>query len=193
MSVNNTTAAVPPQIPATGFCIHLVRDRQEQRAGVGFPRTIGNYKCYWNHQPIKDLSGQIAERGGPGDNSSANALRVKHGKYRLAIQDGIYKTYNYAASGPPRPALLLAKADTGKRRGVLIHPCHDVKYGGYLSSIGCLNPAIGLTDANSRIDLKDSRSRVIAIIDSLKAHMGHGFPKAGMIPDAVILIEGEPT
>ena len=66
-------------------------------------------------------------------------------------------------------------------------------YGVFLSSIGCLNPSDGLTDANSKIDFADTRARVISIIDAMKAKMGTKFPRAGSIPDTVMLIEGEPS
>jgi hypothetical protein len=87
------------------------------------------------------------------------------------------------------PGLLLL--DTGKRTWILIHPAHHAP--GYVSSIGCINPATGLKDADSRINLADSRSRVIAIIEAMKTKMGTAFPKSGPIPDAVVVIEGEPA
>ncbi|MFO1485949.1 MAG: peptidoglycan DD-metalloendopeptidase family protein [Verrucomicrobiaceae bacterium] len=186
-------ASLPAKVPAKGFCVYMKRLREEERPGIGYARTVSNYQCYWNGTAIHDLGGQMAERGGPGDNTStgvAHHRRIREGVYRLAIQDGArYKTYKYAASGFPYPGLLLE--DTGDRTAILIHPCHD-SANGYVSSIGCINPAIGLKDADSRVNLTDSRSRVIAIIEGMKAKLGSAFPKTGTIPGAVVVIEGEP-
>jgi hypothetical protein len=186
-------AATPSGVPATGFCLHIRRIRQEERAGMGFARTVSEYQCYWDGEAIHDLEGQMVERNGPGDNSATGVSkhrRIKAGKYPLSIQDGEhYTTYNYAASGSPLPGVLLE--DTGKRTAILLHPCHQEA--GYLSSIGCINPAIGLKNADSRINLADSRNRVIAIIQAMKLKLGSAFPREGSIPGAVIVIEGEPT
>jgi hypothetical protein len=108
--------------------------------------------------------------------------------YPLAIQEGIhYETYHYDQHGL-LPGLLLE--DTGHRSGILVHPCHDDD--GYLSSIGCINPGLGLVDANSRVNKADSKARVVAIINALSTNLGAAFPKHGTIPGAVVLIEGEP-
>jgi len=180
-------------VPTTGFCIQLQRIRQERRASADFARTVGNYQCYWNGSAIPDLAGQIVERGGPGDNTTAigdnRNLRIRKGTYPLAIQDGNhYKTYGYNLTGTdvPKPGVLLEETD--ERTAILLHPGND-----YLSSVGCLNPASNLTNADSKVVFNDSRSRVIAIIDAMKAKMGNKFPKSGRIPGAVIVITGEPT
>lgn len=184
--------AVTGGVPATGFCIHVQRQREEKRSSKPYARTIGDYQCYWNGQTIAGLDGQIVERGGPGDNSTAigdnRNLRIRKGSYPLAIHDGTnYKTYGYKQTGSatPKPGLLLKK--TEERTAILLHPGED-----YINSIGCLNPTSGLTDANSKIDFADSRKRVIAIIEELTAKLGTNFPRSGTIPDAVILISGEP-
>lgn len=192
----STPAVVPANVPSSGFCIHLQRVRQEKRATMTYARTIGEYQCYWNGAPLSGLCGQIVERGGPGDNTDEigdlHDRRIKAESYTLAIQDGAkYKTYRYdtqdkTPTGRPRPGILVEK--TGEREAIVIHPGK-----GYLSSVGCLNPSAGLKDANSNIDFSDSRSRVIAIIEAMKGVMGDRFPSSGRIPDATILIEGEPT
>ena len=114
---NDPTPSSPAGVPATGFCLHIQRIRQEERAGMGFPRTVSEYQCYWNGEAIPDLAGQMVERGGPGDNSSNGVQRhrrIEAGKYPLSIQDGEhYKTYHYVASGFPFPGVLLD--DTGHR------------------------------------------------------------------------------
>lgn len=181
------------KIPGTGFCLHLQRVREEQRDGFNFARTVGEYQCYWNGEPIADLAGQMAERNGPGDNTASgveNHRRIEEGAYPLAVHDGgRYKTFGYAKSGEPLPGLAVRK--TNQRTDILVHPCHHDH--GYVSSIGCINPAVDLEDADSRIDLADSRLRVIAIIDTMKEKYGDSFPEEeGTIPDAVLLIEGEP-
>ena len=184
-------------VPAKGFCIHLRRQRQEKRSGRPHARTVGDYQCYWNGQAIAGLSGQLVERQGPGSNTDAvgNAkdLRIAAGSYPLAVHDGTkYQTFGYKTSqshsATPKPGLLLKK--TGERDAILIHPGMD-----YVWSVGCLNPASNLTDAASGINFADSRRQVITIIEAMQARMGNTFPKSGgaPIPDAVILIEGEPN
>jgi hypothetical protein len=160
---------------------------------VGHARTVGEYRCYWNGTPIAGLDGQMVERGGPGDNTAtgvAHHRRIAPGRYPIVIHAGTrYRTYGYAARGEPRPGIGLR--ETGARTAILIHPAHH--RGGYLSSIGCLNPAAGLVDADSRIALPDSRARVIAIIEAMKAKLGATFPRSGPVPGAVVLIEGDPS
>ncbi len=191
-----SSSSAAPAIPSKGFCIWLNRLREETRSGLK-PRTVGDYICYWNGEPIHDLDGQMVERFGPGNNTSSGVdkTRVKAGTYRLRVHDGPrYKTYRYDKDGGfPLPGLLLDGQDTKVRTDILIHPCHDEE-NGYLSSIGCLNPAFGLKDAASKINLKDSRARVIAIIEAMKSKMGSDFPKTtALIPNAVIIITGEPS
>jgi len=184
----------PAKVPASGFCIYIRRLRQEQRSGLGFARTVGDYQCYSEGEPLEDLSGQMVERSGPGNNGATGKLqhrRIEAGTYPLAIQDGErYKTFRYASAGFPFPGLALE--DTGERSAILLHPCHDDD-NGYVSSIGCINPTVDLEDADSRVDLEDSRIRVIAIIDAMKRELGDDFPKDDRIPGAVIVIEGEPV
>lgn len=184
------------KIPSKGFCIHLKRTRQEKRSSMGYPRTVGEYQCYWNGAPLDELKGQFVERGGPGDNTTAvgnmRDLRITEGTYRLSIHEGShYKTYGYRESDPsyenrPNPGLLLM--DTRERKYILIHPGED-----YVKSVGCLNPATGLSGADAAIDFSDSRRQVISMIEGLKSRLGDKFPKSGVIPDASIVIEGEPA
>lgn len=134
----------------------------------------------------------MVERGGPGDNTAtgvAEHRRIAPGRYPIAVHAGRrYRTYGYAAAGMPLPGIGLR--DTGERTAILIHPAHHRH--GYLSSVGCLNPATGLTDAASRIPLADSRTRVIAIIDEMRARLGDAFPRDGLVPDAVVVVDGDP-
>jgi hypothetical protein len=180
-----------PTIPNQGFCIHLQRIRQEKRAGIGFARTIGNYTCYFNGEAVAGLAGQMVEAGGPGSNIAKN-VRVKEGTFPLATHIGpSYRTFGWKPLHLlPALELDLSKI-TKKRDGILIHPCHDVAHH-YLSSIGCLNPASGLVDAKSNVDLDDSLNRTLALIDELQKVYAT-LPKEGDIPNAVIIIEGEPS
>ena len=143
------------------------------------------------HSPVSvaklsSAAGPATTRPRIGDNRN---LRIRQGTYPLSVQDGNhYKTYGYNQQGsaPPKPGLLLER--TNERTAILLHPGND-----YISSIGCLNPSDGLTDANSKIDFADSRARVVSIIDTMKAKMGTKFPRSGSIPETVLLIEGEPS
>ncbi len=181
-------------IPSTGYCLYLKRVRQETRSGMSYARTVGDFECFWNGKST-GLSGQIVERGGPGNNTykigNLQDRRIKAGSYPLSIHAGAkYRTHNYdsdvTTSGKPKPGLLLNS--TGERTAILIHPGIN-----YVSSVGCLNPATGLTKASSKIDFTTSRALTIAIILDIKDKLGSSFPASGGIPGATILIEGEPV
>jgi hypothetical protein len=135
----------------------------------------------------------MVERGGPGDNGRRGVdehRRVERGRYPLLVHAGTrYRTYGYAARGFPYPGIGLG--ETAARTAILIHPVHHRN--GWLSSIGCLNPASGLVDGGSRVGLADSRRRTIAIIDFMQQAMGDAFPRSGPIPDAVVVVDGEPS
>ena len=87
------------------------------------------------------------------------------------------------------PGVLLG--DTGNRSGILIHPGHPPTL--YLSSIGCLNLTKPL-QADEDMDFVESRSRVIALINSLAGFAATAFVQgvSKQIPNAWIDIEGEP-
>lgn len=138
----------------------------------------------------------MVDCGGPGDNTTAvgdkRNLRIDEDTYRLSIHAGTrYKTYGYNEQTPsyeacPNPGHLLT--DIRERTYILIHPGED-----YVKSVGCLNPASGLTDADSAINFAQGRSAVIAIINAIKSRLGEKFRKAGVIPSARIVVEGEPV
>jgi hypothetical protein len=183
-------------VPAKGFCVLVQRKRQEKRSSKSFARTVSSYQCFWNGAAIPSLEGQLVERGGPGNNTTAignvKDLRIEAGTYPLAVHDGTkFQTFGYSNSlhhnAMPRPGILLL--ETGERSAILVHPGLD-----YVWSVGCLNPASGLVNADSAVSYPESRAQVIAIINEMQAKLGVKFPKKGgtRIPGAVIVIEGEP-
>jgi hypothetical protein len=185
------------QIPDSGFVVRVVRQRVERRLPLGPTRTVGEYECFWRGKSLPELKGQIVESGGPGNNTDEigdlNNRRIEEGIYRLAIHlTSKYRTFSYSHSNEtkakPRPAVALA--DTAEREGILIHPSS-----GYLWSEGCLNPCSALLNADSNIDYRDSRQRVIRIIDAISTALGPRMPKnpEQLIPDACVVIEGEPA
>lgn len=164
----------------------LVVTRRGEQVRAGKRRTVGGYQVFVDGEPVAGLSGDMAETRGPGDNSRAGNNRcIEAGTYHIHIQSGSkYATIGYTARTNPvalrRPGLLVMP--THPREGILIHPAR-----GFLWSIGCLNPASALTDASADIDFLDSRSRVIALIESLRATV-RAFPTDGgaRIPGATL-------
>jgi hypothetical protein len=169
---------------------------------MSYDRTVSRYQVLVDGQRIPGLNGMAVERQGPGDNSLEgryNQRRIKAGVYTLYTQHGSamlngvtkYKTYGYTSDGSvgsvPRPSLRLG--DTGRREGILIHPCTN-----YVWSIGCINLTAPFEDASFRIDWQDSRGRVISLIDLLRRTLGSRFPSSNnqLIKDAAIEIVGDP-
>jgi flagellum-specific peptidoglycan hydrolase FlgJ/N-acetylmuramoyl-L-alanine amidase len=191
-------ATIPPGQVPDGYVIRISRRRTEQRRGAGI-RTVGNYEVFFRGQKIRDLEGMVFETYGPGDNTATGTAyhrRVEAKTYPLGTHssDGLvpkYATHGYTAStaafAQSRPAIRLDK--TGYRGGILMHPG-----GGFLSSIGCLNLSRPLTGPDDNIDYADSRERVVAIIEDMKARLGSTFPSRSWmtIPNAWMVIEGEP-
>jgi hypothetical protein len=158
-------------------------------------RTYGQYQVWKDGIPDPALQGFVCEAPGPGDNSRpGNGKRIEAGTYPLWTQFGSYRSIGYATGGTagqtPMPAI--AFAATGRRGGILIHPAHPPKL--FLSSIGCFNPS-GPLDSAQSMDFFDSRSRVVALIESLKAHAPQAFAHEVMtrIGTAVAVVNGEPT
>ncbi|PBC01432.1 hypothetical protein [Mesorhizobium sp. WSM3860] len=153
-------------------------------------RTTGKYQVFHDGVSAGALSGATAETKGPGDNKTAGNNRcVEAGTYNLFTQAGDkYVTIGYTSNVNPaalkRPGLLLLP--TGKRVGILFHPGR-----GFLSSIGCINPATDLANVSDDIAFIDSRNRVIAIIDDLKSFLGASFPANNgvRIPNATVVIQ----
>jgi hypothetical protein len=178
-------------IQGSGWELLIQRERQDKRNGRA--RTVGKYQVFHDGKPVSGLSGVVAESPGPGDNSKpGNKRRVEAGKYPLRTQAGTkYVTRNYTKNtnpaAIPRPGLELA--DTNKRKEILIHPGR-----GFLSSVGCINPAKSLAKVGSDLNFLDSRARAISLIDDLSAFLGAKFPTRNdrPIPNAFVVIEGEP-
>lgn len=153
-------------------------------------RTYGSYAVYREGQSIDGLSGHMCECVGPGDNRHAgNGKRIEAGTYPLWTQFGRYRSIGYSEGAEAMPGLRLE--GTNRRVGILIHPGHPPKL--YLSSVGCLNPTAPLTAAQS-MDFSDSRRRVVALIDSLRAFAPDAFRREVMtrIAGATVVVEGEP-
>jgi hypothetical protein len=178
-------------INRTGWELLITRLREDNRNGRR--RTVGQYQVFHGGSPVSGLSGVCAETRGPGDNSRAgNNRRIEASRYPLRTQDGKkYVTIGYRDSTSitviPRPGIDVG--NTNKRIGILIHPGR-----GFLSSIGCINPAKSLSGAKADIDFVDSRTRVIALIEDMKSFIGSSFPKVNgrPIPNASLVIDGEP-
>lgn len=187
---------MPIEIEGHGWELHVKRLGLQHRAGER-TRTYGAYQVFIDGQPVTALSGHICECTGPGDNTANGKkkhLRVHEGRYALSTQFGArYRTTGFTASAKaPMPGFRLL--GTQVRTAVLVHPGHPPKL--YLSSIGCFNPTKPLK-AGDDMDFKESRARVIAMIDSLKEHDPAAFArnKVGRntpIANAFIVVSGEP-
>jgi hypothetical protein len=157
-------------------------------------RTYGRYALFIDGVRV-GIDGFMCEPHGPGDNQTPeNGKRVEPSRYPVFTHFGRYRTIGYAGDDAPpgadsMPAIRLE--ETGARTDILIHPAYPAKP--YLASIGCLNPAAVLTPDDDN-DFWESRRRTIEIIESLRAFSPASFiaDESVKIPDAVVIIEGEP-
>lgn len=187
-------------IEGKGFEILIIR-KSTQTGMVGSSRrtrTVGTYQVFHDGVEQTKLQGAMLEQKGPSDNSESGKTydrRIEPGRYPLWTQDGTkYKTIGYKKTAAaatnfrliPRPGIELK--ETGKRSEILIHPAQ-----GFLSSEGCLHPSRPLASGRGRIDFVESRKRVIAIIEDLRALLGTKFPtRDGVrIPDAWAVVEDQ--
>jgi hypothetical protein len=163
---------------------------REDRRGTN-RRTVGNYQVFHNGNAVGGLSGMCVETRGPGDNSHAgNNRRIEAGQYPLKTHSGPkYVTFGYASSVSGRPRLAIEVDKTAHRSAILFHPGQS-----FMASVGCINPGGKLANAAAEMDLKDSRTRVIAVIDDMAQFFGASFPTKNnqLIPNASIVIDGEP-
>jgi hypothetical protein len=190
-------------IAGRGWELHVMRTREERVGNSSTRRTAGVYQVFHDGVAVagEAFVGTIAEAKGPGANRPAkNGQRIEEGTYPLSTHHGSnlpgssspkYITIGYnklvPAGGAKRPSLRLLKTD--QREGILIHPGNK-----YLSSTGCLNPCKVLFNSSTQIDWVDSRDRMVAILEDLKAFAGPRFPRNNneAIPDAFLVIDGEP-
>jgi hypothetical protein len=180
-------------ISGKGWELHVERLGTQRKGSK--KRTYGKYQVYIDGQSKDGLSGFMCETVGPGDNTRRNnGKRIEQGVYPLWTQFGRYRTIGYStdlhtAGASHMPGLLLL--GTGKRDGILIHPGHPPTL--YISSIGCFNPTNSL-DADEVMNFWDSRARVIALIESLKAFYSSAFDHEAStrIKGASVVVDGEP-
>ena len=181
-------------ISGHGWELHVERLGIHQRGEL--QRTYGRYAVYVDGASI-GVAGFMAETIGPGDNSTAdNGRRIAAGRYRLTTHNRAFVSAGYSSNDrivadPPMPAIRLL--DTGKRTGILIHPVYLPEPKLYVASVGCLN-ATGAVSEEQDIDFWDSRTRVIALINSLRTFHPEAFATASPTPieGASIVIDGEP-
>ena len=172
-------ASHPPALDGYVFC--LDRIRTERRPGKAFDRTVSRYQAFFNGVPLPEISGMAVERQGPGDNGPTGVnqhRRIAAGAYPLfahAGANGRYRTTGYArpANIRVRPWPCVGVEDTGSRAGILIYCA-----AGYLMSIGCINLTSNVANARTELLFSDSWERVIALIDSIKSHLGADFPNS---------------
>jgi hypothetical protein len=158
-------------------------------------RTYGRYQVYSDGRADPALAGFMCECIGPGDNAvPGTGRRIEPGRYPLTTQFGRYRTIGYSqdlttAGLDPMPAVRLE--ETGNRVAILIHPGHPPNL--YLSSVGCLNPT-GPLASDQPMDFWESRARVIALIDDLRAFSSEAFKSETNTPidGAVVVVVGEP-
>jgi hypothetical protein len=158
-------------------------------------RTYGRYQVFRAGRAAPGLNGFMCECIGPGDNGTPDTgLRIEPGRYPLWTQFGRYRSIGYSAdlTTPgldPMPGFRLE--ETGARTAILIHPGHPPNL--YLSSVGCLNPTRALS-ATEPMDYWESRARVIALIEDLRAFAPGAFTAETntRIDNAFVVITGEP-
>jgi hypothetical protein len=181
---------VIPAISETGWTLLVRRLRTEKRVSKRHARTVGTYQVYLNGQPVAGLAGMTVEREGPGDNGpvgKAGHRCIEAGTYPLrGHQTENYATIGFATDGDhPRPAIEVG--DTASRTAILIHPAS-----GYGSTIGCINLAGNLVDADSDFSLMDSTARVIALINELQRDSAGALPREGPIPNCHLVVVDPP-
>jgi hypothetical protein len=173
--------AVAPNAPdLDGYVLCLDRIRTERRPGMGFDRTVSRYQAYFNRTPIADVFGMAVERQGPDDNGPTGVSRhrrIAAGTYPLFTHasgaTNKYKTIGYVrpANIRMRPWPCIGVEQTGSRSGILIHCA-----AGYLMSTGCINLTSNVISPGTNLLFSDSWTRVTALIDSIKTHIGDSFP-----------------
>jgi hypothetical protein len=178
-----------------GWELHVERLGIHRRGSLA--RTYGRYRVSVDGVLQQGLTGFMVETTGPGDNSQAdNGRRIAAGQYPLTTHYRAYVSAGYSPNTTtvadlPMPAIRLL--ETGARTGILVHPVYPPGDKLYVASVGCLNPTAAL-DADQNVEFWDSRARVIALIESLRAFRREAFSERAptRIEGARIVIEGEP-
>ena len=191
----------PPVVPDApdigGYVFCVDRIRTERRRGKRFDRTVSRYQAYFDRVPLADIFGMAVERQGPDDNGPTGVTehrRIAAGTYPLFTHASgsanRYRTIGYSkpANIRMRPWPCIGVEQTGSRSGILIHCA-----AGYLMSIGCINLTARVTNAKTDLLFADSWSRVTALIDSIKAHLGSSFPAGNNIrlPNTSLVIRDD--
>ena len=168
-------------------------ERIAEQARGDLRRTIGRYVILHDGVPCRGLAGWTVEAPGPGDNrTEGNGLRIEAGAYPLtaSLSDN-YATLGHVLSEDPgrSPKPCLGVGDTGARTWILVHPGD-----GFRISTGCINLAGELQTGQDDIGFGDSRDRVVALIEDLRAYLGPAFPAQNgrPLPGARLVITGEP-
>jgi hypothetical protein len=180
-----------------GYVLCLDRIRTESRPGMGFERTVSRYQAYFNRTPLPEISGMAVERQGPDDNGPSGVSqhrRIAAGTYPLFTHasggTNKYRTVDYStpANIKLRPWPCIGVENTGSRSGILVHCA-----AGYLMSTGCINLTSNVANAQTNLLFSDSWARVTALIDSIKSHLGAGFPAGNnvQLPNTSLVIRDD--
>ncbi len=170
-------------------------ERLGQQVTGARTRTYGRYQVYHSGRARPDLSGFMCEAPGPGDNANeGNGRRVEAGRYPVWTQFGCFRSIGYAEDVSALGVQVMPGfrlEGTGRRTDILVHPAHPPDL--YLSSVGCLNPTAALGPLEP-MSFEDSRARVIALIEDLRAYAPEAFRHATMTPviGAWVVVDGEP-
>lgn len=173
-------------------------------------RTYGRYSLAIGGVVQPSISGFTCEAPGPGSNEKegVDRLRAREGTYPLRFHHSDrYRTADYdpdveTKGVHPLPAVHFVLEHSKARSNLLIHPAHffepDYPHEGarsdlFLSSIGCVNPT-GPLEPDQDMDYRESRSRVLDILESLSRHVGglERFAPDQDFPNSVLTIVGEP-
>lgn len=187
---------MPVEIEGHGWELQVKRLGLQHRSGER-TRTYGAYQVFIDGQPVLGLAGHICECTGPGDNTAhgkSKHLRIHEGRYALSTQFGDHYRSVGFTHGPEHPMPGFLILGTHARSAVLVHPGHPPDL--YLSSIGCFNPTRPLK-ADDNMNFVESRTRVIAMLDSLRQHDPSAFAPGKIghntaIANAFIVVDGEP-
>ncbi len=168
------------------FYMVIERQWEEKPEDIGneLGRVVSIYKIYIDGKLVRE--GMTAEIRGSGSNPApsnaqeGNKQRIEPKSYPLLDHGtpgvNIYSTKGYSTdysdygkAGKSLPAIRLGK--TKPRTAILIHPMHEPN--GYVSSIGCINPAPkGAIKKNKKFSGQDSMNEMLEILKIYNEHKG---------------------